>query len=121
MVTIDENTLTIIETQYLSWDTCVKYIYEHIREEVSYQYKDLVSEGADEGDETMEAMKAFIDYQLTDGDKLGILSDIVENYNTDSQYNDKGLFDETEMTKVICKAIDSEFWTNLYDDYEYFL
>lgn len=90
MIEVNEKELKIIIGHSLDWDNEVEDHYNNIKSDIEYDYEEK-SEEYDEED--ISAWKEFLDYELTNEDKIEILTKIKEDYEYEVNHNEYSSFE----------------------------
>ena len=108
MLNIDEDTLTIELKEFLWYDYQVKPILEDIQAEV----KDFFDEPHEVlgGDFSYEDLQSLINYEPTKEDKLKLLQDIIDKYESYSNYDENvSIFSEGLIRSCVSEFIEGKF------------
>lgn len=90
MIEVNEKELKIVIGQSLDWDNEVANHYNDIKIDIEYEYEEN-SEEFDEED--ISVWKDFLDYELTNEDKIEILTKIKEDYEYEVNHNEYSPFE----------------------------
>lgn len=90
MIEVNEKELKIVIGHSLDWDNEVEDQYNNIKDDIEYDYE----ENAEEFDEEELAnRKKFLDYELTNEDKIAILNQIKDDYIHEIYRNEYSSFE----------------------------
>ena len=111
MIEVNEKELKIVIGHSLDWDNEVEDQYNYIKDDIEYDYEEN-SEEFDE--EELANQKKFLDYELTNEDKIAILTQIKDDYIYEVNHNEYSSFevnihDEDGIQGSIRKWIKDKF------------
>ena len=108
MISINEKELTVEIKETLSFEHSVQPMFEDIYDDIKGVFED---DKDNLDDDTIKSYQEFLNYKMTNEDKVDILKRIVDDYEFELYRGDceVSIFDEDGIRKAICDWINDNF------------